>query len=74
MKNKLLITTALASSLVAGSAIAQTTITGSLAVSYKSVQGKNSSGNGNSFGKESQINVQNKGKLNIGGLSYAVFL
>jgi len=71
MKNKLLITTALASSLVAGSAIAQTTITGSLTASYKSVQGKNSSGNGNSFGKESQINVQNKGKLNIGGLSYA---
>lgn len=71
MKNKLLITTALASSLVAGSAIAQTTITGSLAVSYKSVQGKNSTVNGNSFGKESQINVANKGKLNIGGLSYA---
>jgi hypothetical protein len=71
MKNKLLITTALASSLVVGSAIAQTTITGSLGVSYKSVQGKNSSGNGNSFGKESQINVANKGKLNIGGLSYA---
>jgi hypothetical protein len=71
MKNKLLITTALASSLVVGSAMAQTTITGSLGVSYKSVQGKNSSGNGNSFGKESQINVANKGKLNIGGLSYA---
>ena len=71
MKNKLLITTALASSLVAGSALAQTAITGSLTASYKSVQGKNSSGNGNSFGKESQINVSNKGKLNIGGLSYA---
>jgi len=71
MKNKLLITTALASSLVAGSAIAQTTITGSLGVSYKSVQGKNGTANGNSFGKESQINVANKGKLNIGGLSYA---
>jgi hypothetical protein len=71
MKNKLLITTALASSLVVGSAMAQTTITGSLGVSYKSVQGKNSSGNGNSFGKESQLNVANKGKLNIGGLSYA---
>jgi hypothetical protein len=71
MKNKLLITTALASSLVVGSAMAQTTVTGSLGVSYKSVQGKNSSGNGNSFGKESQINVANKGKLNIGGLSYA---
>ena len=71
MKNKLLITTALAGSLVAGSAIAQTSITGSLGVSYKSVQGKNGSGNGNSFGKESQLNVANKGKLNIGGLSYA---
>lgn len=71
MKNKLLITTALASSLVAGSAMAQTTVTGSLAVSYKSVQGKNGTVNGNSFGKESQINVANKGKLNIGGLSYA---
>jgi hypothetical protein len=71
MKNKLLITTALASSLVAGSALAQTAITGSLTASYKSVQGKNGSGNGNSFGKESQINVSNKGKLNIGGLSYA---
>ena len=71
MKNKLLITTALAGSLVAGSALAQTAITGSLTASYKSVQGKNASGNGNSFGKESQINVQNKGKLNIGGLSYA---
>ena len=71
MKIKLLITTALASSLVAGSAIAQTAITGSLTASYKSVQGKNNSGNGNSFGKESQINIQNKGKLNIGGLSYA---
>ena len=71
MKNKLLITTALASSLVAGSALAQTTVTGSLGVSYKSVQGKNSTANGNSFGKESQINVANKGKLNIGGLSYA---
>jgi hypothetical protein len=71
MKNKLLITTALASSLVVGSAMAQTTVTGSLGVSYKSVQGKNATANGNSFGKESQINVANKGKLNIAGLSYA---
>ena len=71
MKNKLLITTALAGSLVAGSAIAQTSITGSLGVSYKSVQGRNDTANGNSFGKESQLNVANKGKLNIGGLSYA---
>jgi hypothetical protein len=71
MKNKLLLTTALAGSLVAGSAIAQTSVTGSLTVSYKSVNGKNDTASNRSFGKESQINVQNKGKLNIGGLSYA---
>jgi len=71
MKNKLLLTTALASSLVAGSALAQTAVTGSLTVSYKAINGKNDTVSRNSFGKESQLNVQNKGKLNIGGLSYA---
>ena len=71
MKNKLLLTTALASSLVAGSALAQTAVTGSLTVSYKSVNGKNDTASRQSFGKESQLNVSNKGKLNIGGLSYA---
>jgi hypothetical protein len=71
MKNKLLLTTALAGSLVAGSAIAQTAVTGSLTVSYKSVNGKEGTASQRSFGKESQLNVSNKGKLNIGGLSYA---
>jgi hypothetical protein len=71
MKNKLLLTTALASSLVAGSALAQTAVTGSLTVSYKAINGKNDTVSRNSFGKESQLNVSNKGKLNIGGLSYA---
>ena len=71
MKNKLLLTTALAGSLVAGSAIAQTAVTGSLTVSYKSVNGKENTASQRSFGKESQLNVSNKGKLNIGGLSYA---
>jgi hypothetical protein len=71
MKNKLLLTTALAGSLVAGSAMAQTAITGSLTVSYKSINGKNDTVSNRSFGKESQLNVQNKGKLNVGGLSYA---
>ena len=71
MKNKLLLTSALAGSLVAGSALAQTAVTGSLTVSYKSVNGKNGSVSRQSFGKESQLNVSNKGKLNIGGLSYA---
>jgi hypothetical protein len=71
MKNKLLLTSALAGSLVAGSALAQTSITGSLTASYKSVNGKNGTASNRSFGKESQLNVANKGKLNIGGLSYA---
>jgi len=71
MKNKLLLTTALAGSLVAGSALAQTAVTGSLTVSYKSVNGKNSTASRQSFGKESQLNIANKGKLNVGGLSYA---
>ena len=71
MKNKLLLTTALAGSLVAGSALAQTAVTGSLTVSYKSINGKNDTVSRQSFGKESQLNVSNKGKLNIGGLSYA---
>jgi hypothetical protein len=71
MKNKLLLTTALAGSLVAGSALAQTSITGSLTASYKSVNGKNGTASNRSFGKESQLNVANKGKLNIGGLTYA---
>ena len=52
MKNKLLLTTALAGSLVAGSAMAQTAITGSLAVSYKSINGKNGTVSRQSFGKE----------------------
>jgi hypothetical protein len=71
MKNKLLLTTALAGSLIAGSALAQTAVTGSLTVSHKSVNGKNGTVSRNSFGKESQLNISNKGKLNIGGLSYA---
>jgi len=71
MKNKLLLTTALAGSLIAGSALAQTAVTGSLTVSHKSVNGKNGTASRNSFGKESQLNVSNKGKLNVGGLSYA---
>ena len=71
MKNKLLLTTALAGSLIAGSALAQTAVTGSLTVSHKSVNGKNNTASRNSFGKESQLNVSNKGKLNVGGLSYA---
>ena len=72
MKNKLLLTSALASSLIAGSALAQTTITGDLVVNYRVGSYKASSGlaSTRSFGRESQVNIQNKGKLN-NGMDYA---
>ena len=73
MKNKLLITSALAGSLIAGSALAQTTITGSLDLTYNALSKDTSAGIGSTrgVGRESQINIQNKGKLNVGGLEYA---
>ena len=72
MKNKLLITSALAGSLLAGgSALAQTTITGDLAIVYSANSKDLSAGAGSTrgFGRESQLNVANKGKLN-NGLDY----
>jgi hypothetical protein len=78
MKNKLMRTTALVGSMVvlgAGVSVAQTTVTGSLDLSYRAVgssTGAASDGVSSfrGFGKESQINLANKGKLN-NGLDYA---
>jgi hypothetical protein len=77
MKNKLLTTSALLGSLVIGSsAYAQTTVTGSLALAYKDMNDYKIAGSttgtqsNRAFGRESQINVQNKGKLN-NGMDYA---
>jgi len=81
MKNKLMRTTALVGSMVvlgAGASVAQTTVTGSLDLSYRAVGTSTLSTGTNSdavnsfrgFGKESQINLANKGKLN-NGLDYA---
>ena len=75
---KLMLTTAIASVLTTA-AIAQTTITGELRISYKDVsapKGLTASSSGTpdtsyGFGAEQQINVQTKGKLNVGGLDYA---
>ena len=70
------ITTALTSSLIAlgaSSAIAQTTISGNLDLSYQALSADTSTATGNSyrgFGKESQINLANKGKLS-NGIDYA---
>jgi Gram-negative porin len=74
MKNKLMRTTALVGSLVLASSVAsvaQTTVSGNLDLSFKAVSNKKSPIDSyNGFGKESQINVQNKGTLN-NGLTYA---
>ena len=79
MKNKLLLSTALVSGLAfTGIANAQTSITGNLDLSYKSIGNSGArslstnKGNQNdsTFGRESQINIQNKGKLS-NGIDYA---
>ena len=77
MKNKLL-TSALVGSLsliglAATQASAQTTVSGNMAISFAAVSAENPVA-GNSyqgFGRETQINIANKGKLNVGDLSYA---
>jgi hypothetical protein len=73
---KLMLTTAIASVLTTA-AIAQTTITGELRISYKDVSAAKGLANDATkntsygFGAEQQINIQTKGKLNLGGLDYA---
>jgi hypothetical protein len=73
---KLMLTTALASLITTG-AIAQTTITGEGRITYKTLSmDKNTDNLGTKntqygFGAEQQINIQTKGKLNLGGLDYA---
>jgi hypothetical protein len=68
MKN-MLTRTALVSSVilsVSAAAQAQTTVTGNLAISYKAVSSDGAStalNNFRAFGKESQINITNKGKI-----------
>lgn len=71
MKNKLLVSSALVSGMIlSGSAIAQTTITGSLDLSFRAVERTTAGSSAQGFGREAQINVQNKGTLN-NGLQYA---
>ena len=75
MKNKLLLSTALVGGLaLTGVAHAQTTITGNMNLSYKSASnegvansnvttGNQTNATDSSFGRETQINIANKGKL-----------
>jgi hypothetical protein len=77
---KIMLTTAMVSVLTTA-AIAQTSITGQLRISYSDVSadkgvadGATAAGTKNNafgFGSEQQINIQNKGKLPVGGLDYA---
>ena len=73
MTKKLLATSALISTLaLAGTSFAQTTITGSLDLTLRNTSHDASAGAASetSMGRESQINIANKGKLN-NGLDYA---
>jgi hypothetical protein len=73
MKNKLMRTTALVGSMIilgTGVSVAQTTISGNLDLSFKAVEAQTAINSHRGFGKESQINLANKGKLN-NGMDYA---
>lgn len=68
---KLLISTALVSSVLTSVAFSQTTITGEMRIGYKThYDGLEAIDTQRGFGTEQQINIQNKGKTNI-GLDYA---
>ena len=74
MKKTLLVTSALVG-LVASSAVAQTTVTGTLDIISRNTSfdgtAVNKQKSDSYLGRESQINIANKGKLNVGGLDYA---
>jgi hypothetical protein len=72
MKKTLLISSALASGIIySGSALAQTTVSGSLDLHYKAMSFDGTgTGSVRGIGRESQLNVQSKGKLN-NGMDYA---
>lgn len=77
---KIMLTTAMVS-VLSTAAIAQTSITGQLRISYSDISGDKGVSASNSttttkdtsygFGSEQQINVSNKGKLPVFGLDYA---
>jgi hypothetical protein len=75
MKNKFLLSSALVGSMVIGDlAIAQTSVTGNLAINYRAQERKTAAasnlGSTRGFGRETQLNIANKGKLN-NGMDYA---
>ena len=68
MKKKLLLSSALVGSMIsAGSAIAQPSVSGSLDLHYRTQKNSTPINSNEGFGRETQLNISNKGKLNIGG-------
>lgn len=64
---KLLVSTALVSSILTGVAFSQTTITGEMRIGYKThYDTQDTIDSARGFGTEQQINIQNKGKTNFG--------
>jgi len=76
MKNKLLTTTAISAAMLMGVSVAnaQTTVKGQVHLVYRAVSNDAPTGKANAsfraFGKETQLDVQTKGKLN-NGMDYA---
>ena len=67
MNKKLLLSTALVGSMITGSsAIAQTTVSGSLDLHYRAHKNSVALNSNEGMGRETQLNIANKGKLNNG--------
>ena len=71
LKQKLLVTSAIAGVALTAASVsnAQTTVTGNMQLAYKAISGGGTSAKGHNvrgFGKETQINITNKGKLTNG--------
>ena len=67
MNKKLLLSTALVSGMITGSsAIAQTTVSGSLDLHYRAHKNSVAMQSNEGMGRETQLNIANKGKLNNG--------
>ena len=71
MKNKLLITSALVGALaIAGSAVAETKITGGVSYTYVAISSDTVGASAQGYGSEVQLDIANSGDLNVGGLKY----
>jgi hypothetical protein len=67
MNKKLLLSTALVGSMITGSsAIAQTTVSGSLDLHYRAQKVSGGLNSNEGLARETQLNISNKGKLNNG--------